>query len=122
MKRIRNDIFTEREKSFLEFVLQFDFPERERITEQLNLLKAEDIVRDITPYYWIMEFRPACVRPGYDCMCPVVDFQVLYEGGAAPTVFDLCTRDGHVFELQIYNADSSKMDLDQIMNGRVLRD
>lgn len=119
MSFITNPIFTEREKTHLEFVLQREFPERSNVVSQLNKMKEEDILRDVTPYYWIMEFRPDGINPRYGSMSPYIDIQVLHGDGTAPTEFTLYHRNGVVFELEIYNADSSAMDLDSIMQGEV---
>ena len=120
MPFIINSIFTEIEKAHLEFVLSYDFPEKSDVIEQLNNMKEADITRDVTPYYWIMEFRPNGINPGHGAMRPYIDIEVLHGNGIAPTVFTLYKRNGYVFELEIYNADSSAMDLDAIMLGQFL--
>lgn len=120
MPYITNPIFTEIEKAHLEFILSYDFSEKSDIIAQLNNVKEAEITRDITPYYWIMEFRPNGTKPGYDAMRPCIDIEVLHENGIAPTLFTLYIRNGHVFELEIHNADSSAIDLNSIMNGEIL--
>lgn len=113
---ITNTIFSDREKRYLEFVLQYDFPERSIVVDQLNKMKAADITRDVTPYYWIMEFRPDGINPGYGPMSSCIDVEVLHGCGAVSTEFTLYMRNGVVFELEIYNVDSSEMDLDAIFD------
>lgn len=105
MIRITNDNFDAREKAFLEFVFRQDFPGRDRFLEQLARMKPEDLVRDVTPFYWILEFRPAMTRAGYKGMRPVV---TITTGEPIPTIFTLYQRDGRIFELEIYHADSSE--------------
>ncbi len=119
MSEITNPIFTKIEKSHLEFVLQYEFPKRSVVIDQLNSMKETDITRDVTPYYWIMEFRPDGINAGHGPMRPYIDVEVLHGPGIAPTKFTLYERNGVVFELEIYNADSSEMDLDAIMSGDV---
>lgn len=82
-------------------------------------MKDADITRDVTPYYWIMVFRPGGGNPGYGSMRSCIGIEVAHENGTMPTEFTLYMRNGAVFELEIYNADSSEMDLDTIMDGEV---
>ena len=120
MPLITNSIFDDAEKAYLEFVLSHDFPEKCDVIEQLNNMKEVEVTRDVTPYYWIMEFRPNGLNPGHGAMRPYIDVEVLHGGGTAPTVFTLYKRNGFLFELEIYNADSSAMNLDTIMLGEIV--
>ena len=117
---ITNCAFTERETEYLEFLLQHPFPEREKTIKQLNALKPEEIFRTITPYFWMIQFRPDGKNPGQGSMRPIVDVSVCRLDGRVPTEFTIYERNGLVFELEIYNADSSRMDLDRIMEGKVM--
>lgn len=119
MPFITNPVFNAIEKTYLEFMLHYDFPKRIEVIAQLNNMKEADITRDVTPYYWIMEFRPKGINPGYGAMRPLIGVEILHENGIAPTAFTLHERNGVVFELEIYNADSSAMDLDTVMDGQV---
>ena len=119
MNKITNHIFTETEKSHLEFVLQHTFAERSTVIDQLNRMKPEEVTRDVTPHYRILEFRPNGVNPGHGPMRPYICIEVQHENGTAPTAFTLYERNGYVFELEIYHADSSPMDLSAIMDGKV---
>lgn len=120
MARITNPIFTERERTYLEFVLGADFPERDQVLRVLDRLRESELTRNVTPYYWILEFRPDGANPGHGPMRPYLYIEVLHEHGAAPSEFTLYQRGGLPFELEIYNADSSAMDLDTIMDGQVM--
>ena len=120
MNKITNPIYTATEKAYLEFVLQHEFPERNVVLGQLNSMNKDDISRDVSPYYWIMQFRPNDINAGHGPMRPYIDVEVLHGTGIAPTEFTLYERNGVVFELEIYNADSSEMDLDTIMNGEII--
>ena len=119
MPLITNSVFSDVEKAHLEFVLSHDFPEKSDVIEQLNNIKEVEITRDVTPYYWIMEFRPNGINPGHGPMNFYISFEVLHGNGTAPTEFTLYKRNGYVFELEIYNADSSVLDLDSIMLGEI---
>lgn len=120
MPRITNPVYTDREKRFLEFVLNHDFPERDQVVEQLNRMRESELTRDVTPWYWILEFRPGGANPGHGPMRPYLYIEVLHEHGAVPSEFTLYKRGGLPFELEIYNADSSVMDLDAILEGRTV--
>ena len=56
-----------------------------------------------------MFLRPNGINAGYGPMRPYIQLEVLH--GA---VFTLYERNGVVFELEIYHADSSEMDLGTI--------
>ena len=119
MKYITNPVFSDREKQYIEFILQNDFSEKSVVVEQLNKMRETEISREITPYFWMIQFRSDGVNPGQGPMRPYICVQVLHQKGMAPTVFSLYERNGYVFELEIYNADSSAMDLDSIMQGEL---
>ena len=119
MKYITNPVFSDREKQYIEFILQNDFSEKSVVVEQLNKMRETEISRKITPYFWMIQFRPDGVNPGQGPMRPYIRVQVLHQNGIAPTEFNLYERNGYVFELEIYNADSSAMDLDSIMHGEL---
>lgn len=115
MPFISNPVFSDTEKRYLEYVLQHDFFGRVSAVDQLNGLTEGEIRRDVTPYHWILEFRPGGVNPGQGPMSPWVTLSV----GAVPTVFTLYERNGFVFELEIYNADSSALDPNTILDGKI---
>lgn len=113
MFQIKNDSFDALEKVYLEFVLEQEFPKKKCFLEQLGAMVPEDLVRDVTPCYRILEFRPAGTRPGYDGMRPVAQITV---GAPIPTVITLYERDGRVFELEVYRVDSSELDPDKLIH------
>lgn len=119
MSIISNPVFTQIEKKIIEFVLQHEFVGRDLVIEQLNQMNYADITRDVTPYYWIMEFRPNGINSGGGAMHPYIDVGVLHQKTAVETEFTLYERNGCVFELEIYNTDSSAINLDTIMEGKV---
>lgn len=57
MPLITNPVYTDREKAFLEFVLGHEFPEKAQVVQRLNRMRESELTRDVTPYYWILEFR-----------------------------------------------------------------
>lgn len=115
MSLITNSGFSETEKAHLEFVLQWDFPEKAQVLQALNRMKESDLIRDVTPYYWILEFRPEGAEQGYGPMEVFLSLEV----GPVPRVFLLYGRNGLPFELEIFNADCSVLDLETIPEGTV---
>lgn len=103
----------------MEFILQNDFASKSVVIEQLNKMRECEISREITPYFWMIQFRPNGVNPGQGPMRRYFSLQVLHQNGMAPTVFTLYERNGYLFEMEIYNADSSAMDLDRITQGEL---
>ena len=122
MNFITNPAFSELEKRYLNFILQNDYPEKSVVIEQLNNMKEDEITRDVSPYFWMIQFRPDGINPGQGPMRPYISVQVFHQSGIGLTEFNLYERNDHIFELEIYNADSSAMDLDAIMDGEVHMD
>ena len=79
MPFITNSVFNDVEKAHLEFVLSKYFPERSAVIDQLNNMNDTEITRDITPYYWIMEFRPNGINAGHGPMRPYIDVEACME-------------------------------------------
>ena len=52
-------------------------------------------------------------------MSNIISIQTIRDDGSAPTVFTLYSKDGFPFEYEIYNADSSAMDMDTILSGEL---
>ena len=117
---ITNDIFSAEEKRLLDFILAQDFAGKSETVRYINSLSAEHIVRDNSPYYKIMEFRTPAIREGYSGMSHMILIQVVRNDGSAPTVFTLYAKDGLPFEYEIYNADSSAMDMETILDGELV--
>ena len=117
---ITNDIFSKEEKRLLDFILQQDFEKKDYTINYINSLSAEHIVRDYSPYYKIIEFRTPNIKDGYSGMSYMIIVQTVRQDGSAPTVFTLYAKDGFPFEYEIYNADSSAMDVDAILDGELI--
>ena len=117
MDYITNPVYSDREKQYMNFILQHDFPEKSAVIKQLNEMRETEISREITPYFWMIQFRPRGVNPGQGPMRPYIRIQVIHTNETAPTQFHLYERNGYLFELEIYNADSSTMDLNCAMQG-----
>ena len=116
---ITNEIFSAEEKRLLNFVLQQKFENKNEVIHYINSLSGEHIVRDYSPYYKIIEFRTPAIKDGYVGMSDIIRVQTIRDDGSAPTVFALYSKDGFPFEYEIYNADSSTMDMDTILSGEL---
>ena len=114
---ITNNIFSADEKRLLDFVLQQNFENKNEVVHYINSLSAKHIVRDYSPHHKIIEFRTPNIKDGYDGMSVIICFQTTKNDGSSPTVFTLYSKDGFPFEYEIYNADSSAMDMDTILSG-----
>ena len=116
---IINNIFSAEEKRLLNFILSQDFENKNETIDYINSLSAEHIVRDYSPHYKIIEFRTSNIKDGYVGMSDIIRIQTIRKNGSAPTVFTLYSKDGFPFEYEIYNADSSTMDMDTILDGEI---
>ena len=58
MKYITNPVFSDREKQYIEFILQNDFAEKSAVVEQLNNMREAEISREITPISGWFNFGP----------------------------------------------------------------
>ncbi len=117
---ITNDIFSKEEKRLLDFILKQDFKNKTETINYINSLSAEHIVRDDSPYHKIIEFRTPNIQDGYLGMSDMITVQTVRKDGSAPTVFTLYAKDGFPFEYEIYNADSSAMDMNTVLNGELV--
>ena len=117
---ITNDVFSKEEKRLLKIILKQDFKNKTETINYINSLSAEHIVRDNSPYHMIMEFRTPNIQDGYSGMSAMITVQTVRKDGSAPTVFTLYARDGFPFEYEIYNADSSIMDMNTILDGELI--
>ncbi|MBO5280352.1 MAG: hypothetical protein J6B55_03920 [Clostridia bacterium] len=117
---ITNDIFSTEEKRLLNFILNRDFESKAEAISYINSLSVEHVVRDNSPYRKIMEFRTPYVREGYLGMSAMIRIQTVRKDGSAPTVFALYAKDGFPFEYEIYNADSSALDMETILKGETV--
>ena len=114
---IKNNNFSEEEKRWLNFVLNQDFPNKDETINYINSLSADHIVRDYSPYYKIIEFRTPNIKDGYVGMSNIIRIQTLRKDTQIPTVFTLYAKDGFPFEYEIFNADSSAINLETIFDG-----
>lgn len=112
---ITNNYFTNEERVLLNFILSKDIEEKEKIIDYINALSSQEIVRDYSPFYKIMEFRTKNITDGYVGMRPLASFELMYNDGSAPTEFTLYEKNGLPFEYEIYNADSSEMNMKEIL-------
>lgn len=117
---IFNDAFSNEEKILLDFLLKYDFENKEETINYINSLSSENIVRDYSKYYKIIEFRTSNVKDGYAGMSPIIQVQRKRKDKDSPTIFTLYSKDGLPFEYEIYNADSSPVDMERIFDGEDL--
>ena len=117
---ITNDNFSNIEKRLLDFILKQDFESKAETIHYINALAAEYIVRDYSPYRKIIEFRAPNIQDSYSGMSCMITVQTAKKDGSAPTVFTLYAKDGFPFEYEIYNADSSVMDMNTILDGDLI--
>ena len=117
---ITNDAFSAEEKRLLDFILKQNFKNKVETVDYLNSLSSEYIIRDYSPYRKIIEFRTGNIKDGYSGMSEIISIQTVRADGGAPTVFTLYAKDGYPFEYEIYNADSSIMDMDIISDGELI--
>ena len=118
-KMIVNNIFTEKERTWLNFILKQDFEGKEKTIDYINALTTEEIIRDYSDYHKIIEFRTRYINQGYSGMSEMVSVQTIHNDGSTPTVFTLYAKDGFPFEYEIYNADSSAIDDTIILDGEL---
>ena len=119
---ITNDAFSKDEKRLLDFILNQDFESKTETINYINSLSAEHVVRDYSPYHKIIEFRTPNIQDGYLEMSEIITVQTIRKDGSAPSVFTLYAKDGFPFEYEIYNADSSAMDMNAILDGELIVD
>lgn len=115
---IQNKMLNAYEKSWLEKMLSLDFVYRNDIVKQIN---QATILREYTNYYLRLNFIPASneqsQQAGYDLQGKgvpestgvPVEMRVFFEN-KAPIQFLLHIEKGIVSELEVFYADSSKID------------
>lgn len=115
---IQNKMLNAYEKSWLEKMLSLDFVYRNDIVKQIN---QATILREYTNYYLRLNFIPASneqsQQAGYDLQGKrvpestgvLVEMRVFFEN-KAPMQFLLHSKKGLVSELEVFYADSSKID------------
>lgn len=120
MKLIDNPIFTKEEQDLFDCALQFRFPTRDKYIEQINSLTEDQISRDYTPYHRIIDIRYEGLPQISSGLEIVSDISIMYTDKNAPTALTVLQRAGHVWELEIYNADMSPLNTKQIFLGTPL--
>ena len=118
---IKNINFSKEEIILLNFILSQSFSRKNEVIEYINRLMSEEIVRAHSCYSKIWEFRTKNVQSGYGSgMRELRTVKLLHSNGCAPTVFTLYEEDGLPFEYEIYNADSSEMNMTMILDDIAL--
>lgn len=101
------------ELRWLELMLSKEFVYREQIIEQLNQAK---IHREYTDYYLLLKFE-VCNVDKIENATRVPVEMVVYKKNQVPTQFLLHIFRGYVYELEIFNADSSQINEELIFNS-----
>jgi len=98
--------FSQQEKGWLEAYLSYDFPEREKIIQQI---RSSIITREYTKWYLSMKFNPdKSLSPALKTKrVPVL--MLAHVENRAPLEFLLHIIDGYVTELEILFADSTEI-------------
>ena len=106
---IYNKQLEKREIFWLENMLQREFPLKEQFISEINESKVS---REQTDYYISITFdrKSQLVQSKGSSSIPIE--MVIHQEGSAPMLFLLHTKMGHVSELEILNADSSRLNLD----------
>jgi len=117
---ITNNVFSKEEKILLNFILKQDFKNKTETLNYINSLPAEHIVRDYSPYHKIIEFRTPNIQDGYSGMSDMIMIQTVRNNGNVSTVFTLYAKDGFPFEFEVYNTDSSVIDMNTILDGELV--
>ena len=106
---IYNKQLEKREIFWLDNMLQREFPLKEQFISEINESKVS---REQTDYYISITFdrKSQLVQSKVSSSIPIE--MVIHQEGSAPMLFLLHTKMGHVSELEILNADSSRLNLD----------
>lgn len=106
-------------RNLLNFFLSNVNIQKEIMVQQIALA---DITIDRSPYYLILDFHydalPINRLTAYEKYPDYPTLVVSHDHGA-PTVFILHFKDGIISEFEIFNADSSFMDIDSLCKGEV---
>ena len=112
---ITNEIFTSQEKEWLDFfVKNIDvLGKADVIEEQLN--NCSQVKRDYSDYFLIMDFEVDRENVRLFDDVRTCEVQVLRDG--APTVLLMLFDEGIIESLEIFYADSEKLDLRAMFKG-----
>ena len=104
---IQNKNLNKYEKSWLEKLLSADFPLKKGFFHQIN---QADIIRQYTDYYLSLQFAGICptTKERSEYIGVPIEMRVYLEG-SVPIHFLLHVKKGIVSELEIFKADSSKI-------------
>ena len=109
---VKNKALEENEKRWLDTILSQRFFYREEVIRQIN---GSEISRNYTDFYLSLKFKiDKLMMPiGTNTRIPVE--MVVYRPEKAPVQFLLHMINGYISELEIFNADSSKINKDEIL-------
>ena len=115
---IKNAAIRINEKNWIETLLSEDFLGRGEIINQIN---CAEILREYTEFYMALKFKVENnkVQKIQTNIRVPVEMRV-HRTGQVPIQFLLHIVQGYVSELEIFNADSSKIDMDiNLENAKV---
>lgn len=124
---IKNKAMRENEKIWIETMLSGKFLYRDELIDQIN---GAEIFREYTDFYISIKFKAVnnMMRKIKTDITVPVEMRV-YQTGKVPIQFLLHIIQGYVSELEVFNADSSKMDshinfedarVEIIINGEII--
>lgn len=103
------------EKVWLNFMLQEEFLCRDELVEQIN---CAEIDRSYTDFYISIKFKlnKKKIKPIKNNVRVPVEMRVFSEN-SVPIQFFLFVVEGYISELEVFNADSSKISADLNISG-----
>lgn len=103
---VENGALRENEKEWLNAILSEEFYCRDEIIKQISCAK---ISREYTNYYLSLKFTIKSSFPSIKSTIRVPVEMRVYKKGKPPTQFLLHIVNGYLNELEIFNADSSRV-------------
>lgn len=104
---VNNKYITEIEQEWLEKILSQEFPGKTEIVAQINSSK---VYREYTDSYLALKFKVDSSMPPTDIKVRVPVEMRVYESDKVPIQILLHVVQGYVSELEVFRADSSKID------------
>lgn len=105
--KIDNPELTEKECEWLNSMMNCGYPFHKEIIEQINHAKIE---REATAYYYFLRFFVRSSCPPIPCDERVPITMEVKRPNAAPVEFLLHILHGYIYEIEIFNADSSSLE------------
>lgn len=109
------------EKQLLKIFINKISIQRDIVVAQINQAR---ISREVSPYFVIIKFKYEDISfPLWDkCHMPYPTIQFIHSNGDAPTVLTLFVKEGIINGFEIYNADSTELNLSNLFYCDVISD